>query len=460
MPTLKERVETAIKTILKDQSLFHQVVHGDKTTEVPTAGGNVKSLAKAVGDLETSATNSATAAAGSATQSAGSATQAQTAAQMATTQATQSAQSATAAAGSATAAQTRATSAAASEKVAMASATGAASSQATAKTSETNAAASAATATGAATRATGRIATKAQAEKGKDNSHLMTPERTAQAIKALAKNYSQKKVIHVSSGGPVWEINYRSGNSASADIMQFDRWVDSNLTGIADGIVGRELLLQCTGSAAVTLKHLSSRSSKENRIFLPPYAFPKAEARMRWGDLATLFYTDIGSGMGLGWVLTGLINEVPPPEVSAGAIVPFAGASIPAGYLLCDGARLLSRTYRDLYRAIGSNFGASGRGYFSLPDLRGEFLRGYDRGRGVDSGRVWGSAQEGSRHAINIGASIVGLKGSVGARNLDPAPSSRDTMPYYFLNTNNYGGTQRIGWARPRNIAVNYIIKY
>lgn len=305
MPTLKERVETAIKTILKDQSLFHQVVHGDKTTEVTTAGGKVKSLAKAVGDLETSATNSATAAAGSATQSAGSATSAAASASTATTQANQSAHSGAVARVEARDAKYSRIAARSAATSAASSARGAASSQTAAKTSETNAAASAAQAHSSAATARGRIATQAQAEKGTDDSHLMTPERTAQAIAALATDYSPTAVVHADNV-LVGRVNdYRAGNSATADILQLARSSDFDLTGIDDGVAGKELRVQCTGGGDVTLKHNSSHSTAGNRIWLSPSAYPAGEVKLQQGDTATLLYMRYNAAVGSVWVLTG-----------------------------------------------------------------------------------------------------------------------------------------------------------
>lgn len=62
----------------------------------------------------------------------------------------------------------------------------------------------------------------------------------------------------------------------------------------------------------------------------------------------------------------------------AGMVVPFAGAMIPDGYLLCNGSEVSKAEYAALYSAIGDIYdnGAS-EGYFNLPDFRGMFLRGY-----------------------------------------------------------------------------------
>ena len=68
--------------------------------------------------------------------------------------------------------------------------------------------------------------------------------------------------------------------------------------------------------------------------------------------------------------------------------------SAPTGYLKCNGAAVSRATYSDLFTAIGTTFGAGdGSTTFNLPDLRGEWVRGWDDGRGVDSGRVFGSTQ-------------------------------------------------------------------
>lgn len=63
----------------------------------------------------------------------------------------------------------------------------------------------------------------------------------------------------------------------------------------------------------------------------------------------------------------------------AGTVISFAGESgdIPDGWLLCDGQSVSKTDYEDLFNAIGEYWGSgSGGSTFSLPDLRGYFLRG------------------------------------------------------------------------------------
>lgn len=83
------------------------------------------------------------------------------------------------------------------------------------------------------------------------------------------------------------------------------------------------------------------------------------------------------------------INATP-----AGAVQFFAMDTAPVGWLKANGAAVSRTSYASLYAAIGTRFGAGdGETTFNLPDLRGEFLRAYDDGRGVDGGRQLGSNQ-------------------------------------------------------------------
>src|SRR6478736_3109040 len=84
----------------------------------------------------------------------------------------------------------------------------------------------------------------------------------------------------------------------------------------------------------------------------------------------------------------------------------FASSTAPTGWLKANGAAISRTTYAKLFAAIGSTYGAGdGSTTFNLPDLRGEFLRALDDGRGVDTSRALGSAQAGQNlshaHTVN-----------------------------------------------------------
>lgn len=82
-------------------------------------------------------------------------------------------------------------------------------------------------------------------------------------------------------------------------------------------------------------------------------------------------------------------------ELPAGMILHFGMTQAPEGWLKCDGSEVAKADYPKLFAAIGNNFGElENKNNFKLPDLRGEFIRGWDEGRGLDNGRIFASEQE------------------------------------------------------------------
>ena len=137
-----------------------------------------------------------------------------------------------------------------------------------------------------------------------------------------------------------------------------------------------------------------------------------------------------------------------------GTIAYFARATAPYGWLLCDGANVSRTTYADLFAAIGTEFGAGdGATTFGMPDLRGEFIRGWDGGRGVDAGRAFGSAQadefKSHTHSVTNGSSIRRQSGN----SLNDASSNSGS--YTTISISTTGGPE----TRPRNIAMLGCIK-
>lgn len=83
----------------------------------------------------------------------------------------------------------------------------------------------------------------------------------------------------------------------------------------------------------------------------------------------------------------------------------------PYGWLSCDGTAVARAEYAALYEAIGTRYGTGdGSSTFNLPDLRGEFVRGWDSGRGIDADRALGSTQEAQNasHSHNANAAGAG----------------------------------------------------
>ncbi|HBV0093349.1 phage tail protein [Escherichia coli] len=132
-----------------------------------------------------------------------------------------------------------------------------------------------------------------------------------------------------------------------------------------------------------------------------------------------------------------------------GVPVPWPSATPPTGWLKCNGADFSAEEYPELAKAYPTN---------KLPDLRGEFIRGWDDGRGADNGRVLLSTQGDAfkSHSHNFDRSW-------GMKNFDPtagfdvvtADVNGEIVNQPTRSTVAVGGSE----TRPRNIAFNYIVR-
>jgi len=142
-----------------------------------------------------------------------------------------------------------------------------------------------------------------------------------------------------------------------------------------------------------------------------------------------------------------------------GSVIAFPVNKVAPGFLELDGSVKSAAAYPDLATFLGGAFnkGDEGAGNFRLPESRGEFLRGWDHGRGVDVGRVLGSyqADEFKSHNHDIDAVSLSPKTPLGA-----LVGSRD-FPNGVNNLYPNGKTSVVGGTetRPRNLAVMWCIK-
>lgn len=81
-------------------------------------------------------------------------------------------------------------------------------------------------------------------------------------------------------------------------------------------------------------------------------------------------------------------------ESMAGSVVLFDMEDPPPGFLRANGASVSRTKYARLFRKIGTRHGSNSPATFNLPEVRGEFIRCWDDGRGIDPGRVLGSWQD------------------------------------------------------------------
>ncbi|EKL6553538.1 phage tail protein [Escherichia coli] len=156
-----------------------------------------------------------------------------------------------------------------------------------------------------------------------------------------------------------------------------------------------------------------------------------------------------------------------------GVPVPWPSATPPTGWLKCNGAAFSAEEFPKLAKAYPT---------LNLPDLRGEFIRGWDDSRGIDTGRSLLSSQAATfiRTALQdyYGVDLTtSVKVGIAFASADkvqtsgiPADSKAGDNSNYVLPSadNSITGTQRIAednfysaWIsmRPRNISFNYIVR-
>lgn len=162
------------------------------------------------------------------------------------------------------------------------------------------------------------------------------------------------------------------------------------------------------------------------------------------------------------------IAALPSAEtVPAGSIIWTARNTAPTGYLKANGTAISRTTYSALFAAIGTTYGAGdGSTTFNLPDLRGEFIRGWDDGRGIDTSRVFGSNQAESigphNHTINDPGHSHSYQGGdrqnfTSGGTSQPVSQGGNTTGTATtgITVNNNSGTEN----RPRNVALLACIK-
>jgi microcystin-dependent protein len=199
---------------------------------------------------------------------------------------------------------------------------------------------------------------------------------------------------------------------------------------------------------------------------------PGAGVRDCAGCLGAVGQYLCSTGTAIQWV-TGM------GDTPVGTVNWFAASTAPLGWLVADG-RAVSRTlYSDLFATVGTTYGTGdGSTTFNLPDLRGQFVRGWDAAggtaRGCDTGRAFGSSQgfaiqqiTGSICAIAETFSISGaasatsalFKSSTGP-NGALTPAGGDVSPAGTLSFDSSRSVQSACETRPMNVAMLPCIKW
>lgn len=280
------------------------------------------------------------------------------------------------------------------------------------------------------------------------------------------------------------------GDYASKSAVQTDGYKISDAAGTANAIQAAFFPVVATLSHGMTLFVRASAANTDTiPTFTPHDGIIAALPIVKGNDLALSAGDIAGSGYWLElrydnalgkWVLlnpaTGLLPIV--VHVPVGTVMHVATVAAPAGFLKANGAAVSRTTYAALFTAIGTSFGVGdGASTFNLPDLRGEFIRGWDDGRLVDSGRTFGSDQKGTLVGYDKAGDAVFCASTntsvpadsqlaVGVDNYATADYPGMTIQGVAAATQvNLPGTPGAtggytGVVRPRNVALLPVIKY
>ncbi|MEM7047394.1 MAG: phage tail protein [Pseudomonadota bacterium] len=265
--------------------------------------------------------------------------------------------------------------------------------------------------------------------------------------------------------------------SNDADFASFALWV-------------RDELQNGAAWFAMTLS-LSDGEGLRHARFSSPYSAIK-NSEGQWQVSARLEIIDPDREHMMVWqMVSSFLAQTQDRVTPVGSIISYAAQTPPKGWLECDGAAISRSDYANLFKVIGTTYGdGDGETTFNLPDLRSEFVRGWDHGRGVDDHpehRQLGSHQRGSMVPLDDGNETLTLghggyhkDGSIFpytparklarevygydcAKELAPRPENRNYLiagrrsrhppDDYYTEENLWGVT------RPRNVALMFCIK-
>ena len=283
------------------------------------------------------------------------------------------------------------------------------------------------------------------------------------------------------------------GSGASSPAYSFDNDSDTGMFRSGSNTIG----FSTAGTTRVSISNAGLDMTNALPIRFQdssgaPFVGLKAPSSVSNNVTFTLPAADGNSGEFLKTDGSGALSFGAVTGVPRGSVFCIAHTSIPSGYLECNGDALpdgtgtvqgITADFAPLRALIGAN----------LPDLRGEFIRGFDNGKGTDSGRSMlssqsdqnkqhnhtatssvtdsghrhlpqsqsANSQQSNGHGVAINDNVVGNYGGGSGTGLGPLGNrhflqNTTTGITVATTTANDGG----GETRPRNIAMMYIIKF
>ncbi|HDD8330383.1 TPA: tail fiber protein [Escherichia coli] len=243
---------------------------------------------------------------------------------------------------------------------------------------------------------------------------------------ALAQYTANKSGLDVLDDGDLHGFISKMGTAFGKDFQA----LDATLTALAGLATGENKLPYFTGNDTAAQTDLTS----VGRDII---------GKSTIADILT--YLGLGEGSAL----------------PVGVPVPWPSATPPTGWLKCNGAPFSAEEYPELAKVYPTN---------ELPDLRGEFIRGWDDGRGIDAGREILSAQGDAIRNI-VGHISCVRRGPEGSDRADGAFRYDSNWSTKIRSTDladdwgsvvSFDASRVVPTApenRPRSIAFNFIVR-
>ena len=280
-----------------------------------------------------------------------------------------------------------------------------------------------------------------------------TPVTNEENLLTMAGVFSSKEVF--------LGITVDDGDSGTADPEMSPRQQIATTAfafraTVAEGVDAGAITTDMLASNAVTTNQLADSAITSAKLA------PNAVTTDQLADGAITTNKIVDGTIQLEDLIAAVKNSLCP----VGTVLTYTGDTAPEGWLMCHGAAISRADYSALYAVIGNRFGyGNGDTTFHIPDFRGKFLRGHDAGAGYDPDRY-------SRTNLYPGGATGD---SVGSYQDDEFRShshvettivssdyGSDPGGWHWPNYTQTESTSATGGSetRPKNISVNYIIKY
>jgi microcystin-dependent protein len=251
-----------------------------------------------------------------------------------------------------------------------------------------------------------------------------TPIPTSVMVPGYTTNSAEATSLNIPNvANPLYDIGTATRPFRNIYATNFSGNFSGTFTGTLEGssngtaaALASPTVFSITGDVTSNAVSFNGQSETGTAIFTTAisedFITRKQTATDSVGTDSLLVYRQ-GTGL-LRMPKTTLLNHV--AIIPIGTILPFAGVTVPTGYLLCDGSEILVSEYPDLYSKILFTYKnprlLKGLGTFALPDLRGRFPLGADN----MNNQITVPSSDGSGTQISTTTDINGNSSSVAKR--------------------------------------------